>query len=189
MIENKLVQLELKLDPTNLERVHNYLNQLLEGLTLEEVRKRVLHELGEEKNRYDAMVASALALGRAAVEQPAEAGEVIVSGGANLIAAARPGDPEQIARMQDLLRALEEKEQVLKLLDRTMESERIQVFLGAETQYASLSDAAVVAAKYGGEDRPLGAIAVIGPTRMNYGKVMSVVDFTAALVTQILGES
>jgi heat-inducible transcriptional repressor len=64
----------------------------------------------------------------------------------------------------------------------------MHVFLGAETEYAPLADTAIVATKYGSEDRPLGAIAVIGPTRMNYGKVMSVVDFTAELVSQLLAD-
>lgn len=187
LIENKIVQVGLEIDSQSLERVHRYLNELLEGLTLEEMRKRVLTQMGEEKNRYDEMVSSALALGEAAVSESSKS-KVIVSGGSNLLRAAKPGDEEDLSRMQELLRALEEKELVLELLDRTMDSERVQVFLGAETEYASLADSSVVAMKYGSEDRPAGAIAVIGPTRMNYGKVMSVVDFTAALVSKLLGE-
>ncbi len=190
LIENKLVQSDIELDPGQLERMHNYLNALLEGLTLEEMRKRVLLELGEEKNRYDKMVAAALILGKAAVEAESAASteRVIVSGGANLLRAARPGDGAELERMHDLLRALEEKQLVLDLLDRALASDRMHVFLGAETEYASLADTAIVAVQYGGEDRPLGAIGVIGPTRMNYGRVMSVVDFTAELVTRMLGE-
>jgi heat-inducible transcriptional repressor len=85
------------------------------------------------------------------------------------------------------LQALEEKELLVGLLDRTMASDRIQVFLGAETAFDALGDTAVVVAPYGPGERPVGAIAVIGPTRMNYGKVMSVVDFTADLVSEMIG--
>lgn len=185
-IENKLIQVDDPIDVGQLERMHNYLNQLLEGLTLDEVRDRVLRELGEEKNRYDAMVAQALRLSQAALERTEAIANVIVSGAPNLLDPAR-AEPENLARMRALLQALEEKELLVRLLDRTVASDRIQVFLGAETSLGALGDTAMVVAPYGPGDRPVGAIAVIGPTRMNYGKVMSVVDFTADLVSEIIG--
>jgi heat-inducible transcriptional repressor len=186
-IENKLVQVDVPIDVGQLERIHNYLNQLLEGLTIDQVRDRVLRELGEEKNRYDAMVAQALRLSHAALERTEASANVIVSGAPNLLDPARAGEPENLARMRALLQALEEKELLVGLLDRTMASDRIQVFLGAETAFDALGDTAVVVAPYGPGERPVGAIAVIGPTRMNYGKVMSVVDFTADLVSEMIG--
>ena len=185
-IENKLVHADFAVDLGQLERIHNFLNQLLEGLTLEEVRERVLVELGEDKNRYDAMVSSALRLSQAALERAESTAGVIVSGQSNLLDPARPAEPEELARMRALLRTLEEKEVMVRLLDRTLASDRIQVFLGAETALEPLGDHAVVAMPYGPGERPVGAIAVIGPTRMNYGKVMSVVDFTADLVSEMI---
>src|SRR5690606_23693404 len=176
-IENKLVQLESPIDLGQLERIHQYLNQLLEGLTIDEVRERVLRELGEEKNLYDAMVSQALRLSQVALTQGEPSADVIVSGAPNLLDPSR-AEPETLARMRALLKTLEEKELLVKLLDRTMTSDRIQVFLGAETDLEALGDTAVVAMPYGPGERPVGAIAVIGPTRMNYGKVMSIVDFT-----------
>lgn len=185
-IENKLVQIDFALDLGKLERIHNYLNQLLEGLTLEEVRERVLAEMGEDKNRYDDLVSSALRLSQAALVRSEPGHGVIVSGQANLLDPGRPAEPEELARMRALLQALEEKELMVRLLDRTLDSDRIQVFLGAETSLDALGDSAVVAMPYGPGERPVGAIAVIGPTRMNYGKVMSVVDFTADLVSEMI---
>lgn len=183
-IENKIVQADLDIERERLERIHNYLDGLLSGLTIEEVRERILRELGEEKNRYDELVSAALRIGKAAFEQTAQA-DVVVSGGANLLGSARPGE-DGLERMQTLLRTLEDKEVMVKLLDRTLVSEGIQVFLGAETAYAPLGESSVVATPYGPDEKPLGAIAVIGPMRMNYGKVMSVVDFTAALVSRMM---
>lgn len=185
-IENKLVHADFAVALGQLERINNYLNQLLEGLTLEEVRERVLCEIGEVKNRYDAMVSSALRLSQAALERSEPSPGVIVSGQANLLDPAKPAEPEELARMRALLRALEEKEVMVRLLDRTLASDRIQVFLGAETALEPLGDSAVVAMPYGPGEQPVGAIAVIGPTRMNYGKVMSVVDFTADLVSEMI---
>ena len=93
---------------------------------------------------------------------------------------------EDVERAKALLRALEEKDIILRLLDRTLTAPGICVFIGAEANLADLTDVSVVAAAYGGEDRPLGTIGVIGPSRMNYSKVIPLVDFTAEMITEAL---
>ena len=181
-IENRLILDDV--DPRRLERIHNYLNQLLSGMTLDEVKERVIRELGEDKNRYDEAVAAALRLGHAVfVDQPDRAGDVLVSGQANLL-----DDELAKDRARDLLKTLEDKETLVRLLDRTRQAEGLQVFLGAETAMSALASSSVVAVSYGPEEAPIGALAVIGPMRMNYGKVMSVVDVTAFTVSQLLAE-
>ena len=149
-------------------------------MTLDEVRERVIRELGEDKNRYDEAVAPALRLGHAVfVATPS----------------APPTSSSRVRRTcsttssrrigaRDLLRTLEDKETLIRLLDRTRHAEGIQVFLGAETAMAALGGSSVVAMSYGPEEQPIGALAVIGPMRMNYGKVMSVVDVTADTVVR-----
>jgi heat-inducible transcriptional repressor len=182
-IENRIV-VDGAIEPGQLERIHNYLNQLLSGMTLDEVRERVIRELAEEQNRYDDAVAKALALGHQLfVVPPERSADVLVSGQANLI-------DDQLAqdRARDLLRTLEDKQTLIRLLDRTRSAEGIQVFLGAETATQGLASSSVVAASYGPEERPIGALAVIGPMRMNYGKVMSVVDVTADTIAELLAE-
>jgi len=180
-IENRLVVDDV--DAQRLERIHNYLNQLLSGMTLEDVRERVIRELGEDKNRYDEAVSAALRLGHAVFVSPRDrTADVVVVGQANLVDELGP------ERIKDLLRTLEDKETLIRLLDRTRSAEGIQVFLGAETAMQALSGSSVVAMSYGPEEQPIGALAVIGPMRMNYGKVMSVVDFTADTVSQLLAE-
>jgi heat-inducible transcriptional repressor len=109
-----------------------------------------------------------------------------VSGQAHLLGSG-PSADDRLARMQKLLGALEEKERIVRLLDRTLEAEGIQVWLGAETPFGEVADISVVATNYGPDDRPVGSIAVIGPTRMNYSKVIPLVDFTAELVSGVLG--
>jgi heat-inducible transcriptional repressor len=189
-IENRLVTLDATLDPRRLERVHSYLNQLLFGMTLDEVRERVIREIADEKNLYDDEVAQALRLGHTVfVVTPERPAEVLVTGQSNLIEPGVTADPEREVRMRDLLRALEDKETLLRMLDRTRSSSGMQVFLGAETALTALSGSSVVAMSYGPEDMPIGALAVIGPMRMNYGKVMSVVDFTAELITELLSDA
>lgn len=182
-IVNKLIKLESEIDRPTLERVHNYLFELLGGLTLGEVRKKVLAEMGQEKNQYDSLVSAALKLGAEAVSGVGDEGQIFVSGQANLLAGGDAG--ANVESMRELLAALEEKELILRLLDDTMSNERVKVFLGAETAHAALGDSSIVAVPYGPDEQPLGALAVIGPTRMNYGKIMSVVDFTAELMSRL----
>jgi heat-inducible transcriptional repressor len=184
-IQNKLIRTDVKVDPSRLERIHNYLMSALEGLSLAEVRSKVLAELGEDKNRYDGMIADALKLGHEAFKGVGQS-NVIVSGGANLLDGI--SDEEAMAQRRDLLRTLEDKEVLASFLDKAMSAERIQVFLGAESEVDSFGDTSVVAMPYVVGDKTVGAIAVVGPTRMNYGKVMSVVDFTAQMVSLLMGE-
>jgi len=181
-IENRLIMDEV--EAARLDRIHNYLNELLAGMTLDEIRERVVRELAEDKNRYDEIVAAALRLGHAVfVDGGDRSADVLVSGQANLLDDALAQD-----RARELLRTLEDKETLIRLLERTRTAAGIQVFLGAETALTALQGSSVIAMPYGPEDQAIGALAVIGPMRMNYGKVMSVVDVTADAVSQLLAE-
>ncbi len=191
-IENKLLATDAlsgPLDDARLERIHNYLNGMLSGMTLDEVRERVVRELGEDKHRYDELVAEALRLGHQAFGAFADVTErtadVVVSGHSNLLDPAT-AEPGQLERARELIRTLEDKQALVRLLDRTRTADGIQVFLGAETAHTALVGSSVVAESYGPEEHPIGALAVIGPMRMNYGKVMSIVDFTADVVSELL---
>jgi heat-inducible transcriptional repressor len=191
-VENKLLRAELPPDAGFLERVNNYLNERVTGKTLDEIRHHVLEDLGAAKSDLDELAVQALRLGRAAL-MPESPPAIIVSGQAHLLdpsaslAVTGQSADDRVLRMQKLLGALEEKERIVRLLDQTLEAEGIQVWLGAETPFAEVADISVVATPYGPGDRPVGSIAVIGPTRMNYSKVIPLVDFTAELVSGVLG--
>jgi heat-inducible transcriptional repressor len=192
-IENKLIRTEQPLDASFVDRVNNYLQEYLgQGATLEELRRRVLVGLGRDKGELDDLAITALRLGEVALSASSTP-DVIVSGQAHLLdatglaqASVSPGE-DRVAKMRALLGALEEKERIVRLLDRTLDADGIRVWLGAETPFHEVGDLSVVAMSYGPEDRPVGTIAVIGPTRMNYSKVIPLVDFTAELVSGVLG--
>ena len=131
---------------------------------------------------HDELVARALQLASAAV--PAEAPEVLVDGQSNLLSG-----KADLERAKVLLRTLEEKDLLVRLLDRTLAAPGICVFIGAEANLADLTDVSVVAASYGPEGRPLGTIGVIGPSRMNYSRVIPLVDFTAEMIGETLGKT
>jgi len=182
-IQNKLVHTDVALSHGDLDRINNYLNTLVAGLTLEKMRARLLLEIEREKalSANDPVLAQALGLAAAAVPETDSTGRILLDGQANLIAEAA-----DLERARCVLRTLEEKDQIARLLDRTLSAPGICVFIGAEASLANLDDISVVAASYGGEDRPLGTIGVIGPSRMNYSKVIPLVDFTAEVITELL---
>lgn len=184
-IQNKLVPIDFSISAAEMVRIHNYLNELVGGLTLEKLRTRLAAEIDSERAQHDELVARALRLAAAAV--PEAQSEVLVDGQSNLLQ-----DTTDIERAKALLRTLEEKDLVMRLLDRTLAAPGICVFIGAEANLADLTDVSVVAASYGGgrdEERPLGTIGVIGPSRMNYSRVIPLVDFTAETITESLGKT
>jgi heat-inducible transcriptional repressor len=181
-IQNKLVAVDFPVPPDEWERIHNYLNGLVGGLTLEKLQARLAAEIESDRAQHDQLVTRALKLAAAAM--PEGHNQVLVDGQSNLLS-----DGTDVDRAKVLLRTLEEKDLLVKLLDRTLSAPGICVFIGAEANLADLTDISVVAATYGGDDHPLGTIGVIGPSRMNYSRVISLVDFTADMITESLGKS
>lgn len=181
-IQNKLVPVDFDLPPGDLERIHNYLNGLVGGMTLERLQARLTAEIEGDRVQHDELVKKALKLAAAAM--PEGQPQVLVDGHSNLLS-----DKTDMDRAKILLRTLEEKDLLVKLLERTLTAPGICVFIGAEANLADLTDISVVAAPYGGDDHPLGTIGVIGPSRMNYSRLISLVDFTAEMITESLGKS
>ncbi|HMF40766.1 MAG TPA: heat-inducible transcriptional repressor HrcA [Polyangia bacterium] len=182
-IQNKLVPVDFALTGGDLDRINNYLNELMTGLTLEQARARLIEEVKSDRAVHDELVNRALMLASAAVPA-APTPDVLVDGQSNLLAG-----KADLERAKLLLRTLEEKDLVVRLLERTLNAPGICVFIGAEANLADLTDVSVVAAPYGPEERPLGTIAVIGPARMNYSRVIPLVDFTAETIGEAIGKT
>ncbi len=183
LVQNRMINIDEELSLGELEAIHNYLNELCVGKELGEVRRLVQNELEKEQTRYDELATMALNLGAQALAGPSDA-EVLVEGRARLLDHPKGFDPEE---MKNVLRALEEKRLVLGLLDKTIEAEGVKVFIGAETQEDEMRSCALVASAYGGK-RPLGTLGVIGPSSMDYPRVVSLVDFSAGILTELLGD-
>jgi heat-inducible transcriptional repressor len=181
-IQNKLVPIDMPLPASELDRINNYLNSLVSGLTLDQMRARLAAEIESDRATHDQLTARALQLAAAAVPtEAASAPEVRVDGQSNLLSG-----HTDLERAKMLLRTLEEKDLLVRLLDRTLTAPGICVFIGAEANLADLTDISVVAAAYGGEGKPLGTIGVIGPSRMNYSRVIPLVDFTSEMIGDVL---
>jgi heat-inducible transcriptional repressor len=183
-VQNRLLHLDRPISNEELERVHNYLAERLAGLSLAEVRSRIAVELASERNAYDQLAQRALVLGQQALPRE-EGAHVIVAGQAHLIEQALEQGPDA-GRLKLLLRALDEKQVLAGLLEKTELAQGIQVFIGAEAQLGDFTDLSVVAASYGPGERPLGTLGIIGPTRMNYSRMIALVDFTAQLISNLI---
>jgi heat-inducible transcriptional repressor len=190
LVQNKIVPTAQPIPQEELERINHYLNHVLQGLTLEGVTAKVHEELQSERMRYQVLEKKALELSAQALPDASPA-QVIIEGQSRLLEAIprNDHDPQNVERMIATFRALEEKRHLAELLEETARAPGIRVFIGAEMQIEELKDFTVVASAYGENDvRPLGTLGVIGPTRMNYQKVINLVDFTAQLLSGVIGK-
>jgi len=182
VVVNRLLEVAESFLPDELESIHRYLNELCLGKSLGEVRRLVQQEVEREQNRYDQLVTRALKLGAQAVADPVE-DDLLVEGQSKLLERPMSNDPEQ---MKTILKTIEERKLLLRLLDETIQGEGVQIFIGAETREEEMRSCAIVASAYGGA-QPLGTLGVIGPSCMDYPRVVPLVDFTADMLTRILG--
>ncbi|HWF77174.1 MAG TPA: heat-inducible transcriptional repressor HrcA [Caulobacteraceae bacterium] len=185
-VENRLMRRPAGVTPSALVEASNFLNARLRGRTLVDARVEVSRELERARRELDAASARLVEEGLAAWSGGGESDRaLIVRGRANLL-----GDPETLAdleRVRMLFDDLEQKEQLIGLLDLVRDAEGVRIFIGAETRLFSLSGSAVIAAPYmSGRQKVLGAIGVIGPARLNYARVIPLVDYTARALGRIM---
>lgn len=185
-VENRLMPLAAGVTPSTLQEASNFLNARLKGRLLSEARQEMGAELAAARAELDAAAARLVEDGLAAWSGGADRERsLIVRGRANLLNDA--GAAEDLERVRVLFDDLEQKEQLIGLLDGVDAAQGVRIFIGAETRLFSLSGSAVVAAPYmTGRQRVLGAIGVIGPARLNYARIIPLVDYTARVLGRIL---
>jgi heat-inducible transcriptional repressor len=183
LVTNKVLALDFALEPGELERAANYLNEKLRQGPVEGLRERILAEMREDRSALHALVEQALLLAERALV-PGEGGEVLVDGEESFLDAPEFAD---VQKARTLLKAFAEKDRILRVLDRVLRAREVRIFIGAESEFAAVPDVSVVAAPYGRGDQVLGTLAVIGPTRMNYARVIPLVDLTAREISRALG--
>jgi heat-inducible transcriptional repressor len=179
-VENRVVPVEREPDGAELERIHNYLSSLTGERSLDELRAAVAQATERERSE---LMAQAHAMVDATVSADPRAPEVVIEGQKLLL-----GQPDfaDVTKMRSVLGALEEKERLVDLLDRTLASGGVQVLIGAETQLGDSPDLSLIAARYGREGGGSGTLGVIAPTRVDYQKVVPLVSFAARVLTDVL---
>ena len=189
VIYNKMVEIPEDHDQEKLDAIGRRLTKEFRGHTMPEVRDIILERMSEEKASFGALLRDALSVARAGLEiVPEEAGrlgEVFVDGTANLLS-----EPEfsSADRLQSLVRTIEEKHELLRLLNGCLEQHPtgVRVMIGSEVHSPDMSDCTLIAAAYGTEGQTLGALGIIGPTRMEYAHAIALVESVARLFSQAL---
>ena len=184
-VENRLMPLPAGFTPSALQEASNFLGARLAGRTLGEAKAEIRGELERARRELDETAARLVEDGLAAWGG-GEGGEraLIVRGRGNLLS--DPQAREDLERVRQLFDDLEQKEQLIGLMDGVREAQGVRIFIGAETRLFSLSGSAVIAAPYmSGRQRVLGSIGVIGPARLNYARVIPLVDYTARVLGQM----
>ncbi|MDC0712980.1 heat-inducible transcriptional repressor HrcA [Stigmatella sp. ncwal1] len=185
-VQNKVITVDFPITSDELLKASNFLSELLREVPLEEARERIRQEMDQEQALYNVLTSKALKLGAAATDlQTPESERVRIEGTNSFLEQPEFADVE---RMRALFKMLDEKHKLLQLLDRVQRAREMQIFIGAESEFSAAGDLTVIASPYGSREQVLGSVGVIGPTRMNYQRVIPLVNFTAQVLSRVLGQ-
>ena len=184
---NRIIETSKEFSRSELEQLSNYITSQYGGNDLQTIRRNVLREMQETRSHMDALMMEALEVANAAFVGDDSAhnsdGDFVVAGQTNLM------DFDELAQMdslRSLFDAFTEKQEILHLLDRSLEADGVQIFIGEESGYSTLKDCSVITAPYGVNSEVVGVLGVIGPTRIAYDRVIPIVDLTAKILGSAL---
>ena len=187
-VENRIFRPPLGQTPSQMREAVNFLNAIGQGKTLHELQSSVSREIEKHRSDLDALTSSLVEAGVAVMQDAGGDNErLIVRGRSNLLEAA--GTAEDLERVRVLFDDLERKRDIAEFLQLTDEGEGVRIFIGSENKLFSLSGSSLVVSPYMNADRKVvGAIGVIGPTHLNYGRIVPIVNYTAQMVGRVLSE-
>jgi len=180
-VQNRILHTEHNYSASELQRAANYINENYVGADLAEVRKRLIEDMDSTRSSMNQAMHDIVTVAQSAMEGAAAIeGEFVIRGETNLMDFAELSDIETIRRLFDVF---SRKRFMLDLLDRSINADGVQVFIGEESGFDLLDDVSVITAPYQVDDNHVGVLGVIGPTRMAYDRVVPIVDITARLLS------
>ncbi len=184
-VENRVIDIPKGLPASTLAECSNYLNAQIRGATLDEAKARVEKDLSRRKTELDELAEKVIEAGLATWSGGGESQSLIVRGQSKLLA-----DVTAIAdleRIRKLFEDLETKRELIQLLNAAEQADGVRIFIGSENRLFSLSGSSLIVAPFkDSENKIVGMLGVIGPTRLNYARIIPMVDFTAKLVGRIV---
>ena len=185
-VENRLFQPPLGQTPSSLKEAANFLNSIMQGRTLSQAKEIIQKEISIRRQELDSLAAELVENGIVFWEAKGDRQErLIVRGRANLLE--NEAEEEELERIRLLFNDLERKQDIAEFLDLTEQSDGVRIFIGSENKLFSLSGSSLVVSPYMNSDKKvIGAVGVIGPTRLNYGRIVPIVDYTAQLVGKLI---
>ncbi|MGD0229314.1 MAG: heat-inducible transcriptional repressor HrcA [Syntrophorhabdales bacterium] len=182
MVHTRLVNTEEELPQELLSGMKSYMNQRCDGLPFYTLRRNIFEDMARDREAFHSLMGQVMDVLEEIMEKE-EGREVYLDGTSRFI-----GVPElsDITRLRELFQAFERKEKLLKLLDRSMEQEGINVIIGAETEVKEMRDMSIITSPYRIDHENQGVLGVIGPVRMNYSRIIPIVHYTAQAVTDLI---
>jgi heat-inducible transcriptional repressor len=186
LVENRLIEVPIGTPQATLIAASNYLNARLVGRTVEEARRWILEEIEGRRAQLDELTARLVEAGLASWAGGGEGAALIIRGQAKLLSdVTAVADLERLRALFDML---ETREAMVRLLDATREGEGVQIYIGSESALFGVAGCSMIVAPYSNSrEQVVGAIGVIGPTRINYARIIPLVDYTAKVIGRLLG--
>ncbi|SDW78075.1 heat-inducible transcriptional repressor HrcA [Litoreibacter albidus] len=187
-VENRVFTPPIGQTPSSMREAANFLNALAVGSTISELRGRIANEIKSRRQELDVLAQDLVETGLAVWENEGEPIErLIVRGRSNLIESAE--DSSALERVRALFDDLERKRDIAEFLELTDAGDGVRIFIGSENKLFSLSGSSLVVSPYMNSDRKIiGAVGVIGPTRLNYGRIVPIVNYTAQMVGKLISD-
>jgi len=187
-VENRLFTPPPGQTPSSMREAANFINALAEGRTLTDLAEVMRHEVARRRQEIDSLAAELVEQGLVLWENKGQSTErLIVRGRGNLLTDG--AEAEELERIRELFDDLERKRDIAEFLDLTEEGDGVRIFIGSENKLFSLTGSSLVVSPYMNADRKIvGAVGVIGPTRLNYGRIVPIVDYTAQLVGRLIAD-
>jgi heat-inducible transcriptional repressor len=183
-VQNRVVQLERHHSSEELRRAANYLNEAFAGRSLPDVRAQLVRQLQETRQHMNQLMLDAIQVAQKVFDTKTDDQvEYVIAGETNLMGFA---ELSNVDRLRRLFEAFNEKRDILQLLDSCLRADGIQIFIGQESGYRILDDISVVTAPYMLDNQVVGVLGIIGPTRMEYERIIAIVDVTAKLLSSAL---
>jgi heat-inducible transcriptional repressor len=182
LVQNKLIDADETLTRDDLEKINNYLNETLSGMSITEVREKIASEMQHEKSMYDKLLRQALELSGAALQEDFGS-QLIIEGASTFLD--RP-EFANMGQIKKLFMAFEQKNTLIDLLDKSQQAAGVQLFIGSEHELVQIDGCSLITANYQNVYGTIGTLGVIGPSRMAYSKVIPIVDYTARLISRML---
>jgi heat-inducible transcriptional repressor len=186
LVENRIIELQPGTPPSSLVAASNYLNSRVVGHTVEEARAAILADIDSRRAQLDELTGKLVAAGLASWAGGGVGTALIVKGQARLLNDVTA--LTDLERLRTLFDMLDTREAMVRLLDATREGEGVQIYIGADNPLFGVAGCAMIIAPYSNSrEHVLGAIGVIGPTRLNYARIIPLVDYTAKVIGRLLG--
>lgn len=184
-IQNRVLQVEKEYSRDELNYVSNFLTEKFLGQDFETVRQSLYQAMQSDKHHMNTLMEKALLLANRALSNDDERHDYLMAGQSNLIQSATQANLE---KLKHLFQAFTQKQEILNLLDHCLHAQGIQIFIGSESNSQALGDFSVITSPYSVQEKTIGVLGVIGPTRMHYDKIIPIVDSTAKMLTLALNQ-